>query len=123
MFSTTVRSHSAFVNFTLNRLRIMISGGYEEKIEKARHNNGDLILEELLRRFNKICIDRGVSFLATAYTLQKDDLDIKERCSKAGVCFISIEQGFIEKSKSYKSLRIDGRYDGHYGPKGTEAAV
>lgn len=118
-----LRSQSAIANQSLILLRALVSGSQNERaaIERARADHGDRIVEELLRQMKKTCADRGVTFLATAFTRQNDDANFKSRCQNAEVQFIGIGEHFREDPLSYASLRIDGQYDGHYGPKGTQA--
>ena len=121
--TNVLRSHSAFVNRILILLRTLVSGSQKEEaiVASARDNGGDLVIEELLRQMNKLCVERGVAFLATAFTRQNDDANFKDRCQNAGVQFVGIGRFFVDHSLSYASLRIDGQYDGHYGPEGTKA--
>jgi len=62
-----------------------------------------------------------VIFLATAFANNGDGYcrRFEAMCEKAGVRHVAIYPAFTEIASTYQAKLADGRYDSHYGPKGT----
>ncbi len=89
----------------------------------AAENGGREALQELLAEMDRICRSRGAAFLATCSYNGSDrgsSRSFAADCAEAGVQFSSLEKEFTDTSSIYTCVRVDGRYDEHYGPLGTQ---
>jgi hypothetical protein len=93
----------------------------------AAENGGYEVFRHLLAEMDRACRAQGVVFLVTsAFSGVYFDgcwvfsANCARSCTAAGVRFVSMEDEFTGSPPYYSSVRVDGRYDGHYGPLGTQ---
>lgn len=90
--------------------------------EWAQRNHGDHALEELLRRMQHICLQKGVIFLTTIFYYGADADPLPELISKfpdiatrAGVPFVDLKGCFRDDPRAYMAPARDFQYDPHFG--------
>lgn len=130
-----LRSGSALVHhslYGLRRLEDLARGAAPEApvLESQPAPRADHALREsesalvlLLEQMDAACRKRGVAFLVAAFTWGPfDPPSIAACCTQAGVPFVSVKDQFTAHDpRVYFALRADGRYDAHYGVRGTQA--
>lgn len=92
----------------------------------AEENGGWEVLEHLLSEMAELCREKEVAFFATYATRGRNtdaarEAEFAKACRQAGVEFVSLSEQFTGDPDSYAAVYVDGRYDDHYGPRGTRA--
>lgn len=127
-FDVLLRMHSATANcislmwpkFRIFSKKQKDSGPLKEWATKM---NAPEILQRVVLRMDAACRRQGAGFLTAPYALAApDELALySEVCRKTGVTFVDSAAKFTDEPTSYLSLRKNGNYDSHFGPKGTQA--
>ena len=89
----------------------------------ARSHGGEEILEGLLVEMDRLCRDRGATFVTTSFYSGNEVRTPKEFGGAAvaeGIPYVSLVEHFTEEPETYLARRVDGQYDSHYGPTGTK---
>ncbi len=89
----------------------------------ARSHGGEEILEGLLVEMDRLCQDRGATFVTTSFysgTDVRTPKDFGGAAEAEGIPYISLLEHFTEEPETYLVRRVDGQYDSHYGPAGTK---
>ena len=96
---------------------------YEKWHGWAWENGGHDALEQVLAEMEQICRSHAVVFVATCSYNGSDLLSCQSfaaNCAAAGVQYVCLEKEFTDTPSSYTCVRVDGQFDGHYGPRGTK---
>lgn len=108
--------------------RVVPPSDYPKWHAWAAKNGGYEVLQGLLAEMDQVCRAHGAAFVVTGAiggtNLEGSKLlsaACAAKCAAVDVQFVSIESQFTEDFRSYSCLRVDGQYDGHYGPPGTKA--
>jgi len=130
VFRDRLREHSALLHFAQsaasglkNRLREGESAGGEVRADDSYQLGneacGDETMVHVLEQMQSMCLDEGAVFLATVFSERHGHRSFGSWCRAAGVRFVPVHDGFVDRPMSYHPRLRDGGYDPHYNPKGT----